>query len=404
MRIGDLRKAGHAPSLVAAFIHFEVSFMCWVLIGALGIAISEDLGLAPWAKGLAVGLPLVAGSIFRLIVGPAVDKRGPRIVGSITLAVTVVAVIGGWLVANSFLTLLLVGALLGVAGSSFAVALPLAGRAYEPRLRGLAMGIAGAGNSGTVVAALAAPRLAARIGWHGVFGLAAIPITVVLVLFVVLTRRTPSEAPASSSRLRDIWTARDARSLSGLYLITFGGFVGMVSFLPVYLRDVHSASPAWAATATAICAGAGSFLRPFGGLLADRLRGERVLPFVFGVAAIAMFGVATGPSAGVTVALLAVVVGSLGIGNGAVFQVVPRLFPQSIGAITGLVGAAGGLGGFLLPFGLGVVKSWTGSYSVGLSGFAFACLSGLLMLALASRRWHLVLPASERALVAEAVA
>src|SRR6266568_2679388 len=141
MNLRELKRAGHAPSLVAAFMHFEVSFMCWVLVGALGIAISSDLGLAPWAKGLAVGLPLVAGSIFRMIVGPAVDKRGPRPLGIATLAVTIVAVVAGWLIAHSLATLLLVGALLGVAGSSFAVALPLAGRAYEPRLRGLAMGI-----------------------------------------------------------------------------------------------------------------------------------------------------------------------------------------------------------------------------------------------------------------------
>jgi NNP family nitrate/nitrite transporter-like MFS transporter len=402
MKMSDLRRAGHAPSLVAAFTHFEVSFMCWVLIGALGIAISEDLGLAPWAKGLAVGLPLVAGSAFRLIVGPAVDRRGPRPVGVATLAVTIVAVLWGWLSAHSLPELLLVGVLLGVAGSSFAVALPLAGRAYDPKMRGLAMGIAGAGNSGTVVAALVAPRLAARIGWHGVLGVAAIPVALVLVGFVLLTRNTPSAAVGDSGRLRDVWTHRDARSLSALYLVTFGGFVGMISFLPVFLKDTYGVTPAWAAGATAICAGAGSILRPFGGLIADRVRGERVLPFVFAVAAAAMVGVATQPSRVAAVGLLAVAVGSLGVGNGAVFQVVPRLFPASIGSVTGLVGAAGGLGGFLLPFALGVTKSWTGAYTGGLVAFSVACLSGLIALAGARRRWSIGVVARGAALAADA--
>lgn len=387
MKMSELRRAGHAPSLVAAFAHFEVSFMCWVLIGALGIAISEDLGLAPWAKGLAVGVPLVAGSAFRLIVGPAVDRRGPRPVGAATLVVTIVAVLWGWLSATTLPELLAVGVLLGVAGSSFAVALPLAGRAYDPRVRGLAMGIAGAGNSGTVIAALLAPRLASRIGWHGVLGVAALPVALVLVAFLLLTRHTPSAAVAEGGHLRDVWTHRDARSLSVLYLVTFGGFVGMVSFLPVFLRDVYGVTPGWAAGATAICAGAGSFLRPFGGLIADRVRGERVLPFAFAIAAAAMLGVATQPGSIAAVVLLAITVGSLGVGNGAVFQVVPRLFPASIGAVTGLVGAAGGIGGFLLPFALGIARTWTGSYAGGLVAFAVACLSSSIALAAARRRW-----------------
>jgi MFS transporter, NNP family, nitrate/nitrite transporter len=387
--IGELRKTGHVPSLAAALMHFESSFMCWVLIGALGIAISTDLGLASWQKGLAVGVPLVAGSLFRLIVGPLADRRGPRVVGSITLACTVVALLFGAVRARTLPELLFLGVLLGVAGSSFAVALPLAGRAFEPRLRGLAMGIAGAGNSGTVIAALLAPRLAAKIGWHGVMGVAAVPVAVVLVAFAFLTRKTPPADVSSTGRLRDVWTSTDARSLSVLYLVTFGGFVGMVSFLPILLKDAYGASPNWAAGATAICAGAGSFLRPIGGTIADRIGGERVLPFVFAVATTALVGVAGGPSRHGAVLLFAITVGALGVGNGAVFQIVPRVFPKDMGAVTGLVGAAGGLGGFLLPFGLGVTKGWTGSYSAGLGAFAAICLFAALALATATRRWRL---------------
>ncbi len=390
MRLADLRRAGHTPSLIAAFLHFEVSFMCWVLIGALGIVISEDLGLAPWAKGLAVGVPLVAGSAFRLLVGPMADERGPRVVGAATLVITIMAAFWGWLGARSFGALLGLGLMLGVAGSSFAVALPLAGRAFEPRLRGLAMGIAGAGNSGTVVTALVAPRLAASVGWHGVFGLAALPLFLVLTVFVVLTRRTPGADPSPTQPLRSIWTSTDARYLSAIYLVTFGGFVGMVSFLPIFLRDVYGVSATWAATGTALCAGAGSLLRPVGGFVADRVGGERVLPPVLAIAAISVVVVAASPSAVAAVALLTAAIGALGAGNGAVFQIVPRRFPVHIGAVTGLVGAAGGLGGFLLPFGLGVTRSWTGSYAFGLAGLAVACMCGCLALLQAARRWRLV--------------
>jgi NNP family nitrate/nitrite transporter-like MFS transporter len=392
MRLADVRRAGHVPSLAAGLLHFEVSFMCWVLIGALGIGISEDLGLVPWQKGLAVGVPLVAGSLFRLIVGPAADRRGPRPVGSATLVLTAVAVMWGWMSARSLPELLGVGLLLGVAGSSFAVALPLAGRAFDPRFRGLAMGIAGAGNSGTVVAALGAPRLAAKVGWHGVMGLAVLPVIAVLAIFLLLTRNTPAAEATTSQPLRRLWTSSDARSLSLLYLVTFGGFVGMVSFLPILLRDVYGVSVTWAATATAVCAGAGSFLRPIGGFLADRVGGERVLPIVFAVAATAVLGVAGRPAPVAAVVLLTGAVGALGAGNGAVFQIVPRRFPLQMGAVTGLVGAAGGLGGFLLPFGLGVTRSWTGSYAAGLAVFAVACLCACAALLQATRRWRVVTP------------
>jgi MFS transporter, NNP family, nitrate/nitrite transporter len=390
MRLGHLRRAGHVPSLVAAFMHFEVSFMCWVLVGALGIAISEDLGLAPWEKGLVVGVPLVAGSLFRLVVGPAADRRGPRPVGAATLVLTLVALVWGWMSARSLGELLMVGLMLGVAGSSFAVALPLAGRAFEPKMRGLAMGIAGAGNSGTVVAALAAPRLASSVGWHGVMGLATLPVVAVLASFLLLTRRTPRADDGSAESVLAVWGSADARSLCWLYLVTFGGFVGMVSFLPILLRDAYGVSSTWAASATAICAGAGSLLRPIGGLVADRVGGERVLPFVFAVASTALLGVAGGPAPLGAVALLTVAVGALGAGNGAVFQIVPSRFPRGMGAVTGLIGAAGGLGGFLLPFGLGVTRGWTGSYAVGLFAFALACLCACGALVQASRRWRLV--------------
>ena len=171
MDLQALRRTGHAPSLVAALLHFDVSFMAWVLLGALGAYIGDDLGLSASAKGLMVAVPLLSAAFFRVLLGLLGDRYGPRRVGLLSMGVVVVALLAGWLGANSYGALLGVGVLLGVAGASFAIALPLASRHYPPKHQGLAMGIAGAGNSGTVLTTLAAPRIAE----HGAVGLRGEP-------------------------------------------------------------------------------------------------------------------------------------------------------------------------------------------------------------------------------------
>src|SRR6476619_3844417 len=183
MDFNALRRTGHAPSLVAALLHFDVSFMAWVLLGALGAYIGDELGLSASAKGLMVAVPLLSAAGFRVLLGLLGDRYGPRRTGLVSMGFVVIALLLGWRVADSFGALLGVGVLLGVAGASFAIALPLASRHYPPRHQGLAMGIAGAGNSGTVLTTLAAPRIAEQLGWHAVFGLALIPVTLVWVAF-----------------------------------------------------------------------------------------------------------------------------------------------------------------------------------------------------------------------------
>src|SRR5690349_15934887 len=176
MRIADLRRSGHAPSLGAALIHFDVSFMCWVLLGALGAYIAEDLALSPFEKGVVVAVPLLSAAGMRLVLGLLGDRLGPKRVGLVSMGLVTLPLLWGWLAAGSLPQVIGVGLLLGVAGASFAVALPLASRWYPPRLQGLAMGIAGAGNSGTVIATLAAPRIAEHTGWHAVMGMALVPV------------------------------------------------------------------------------------------------------------------------------------------------------------------------------------------------------------------------------------
>lgn len=379
------RQAGHTPSLAAALIHFDVSFLCWVLIGALGAYIASDLGLSSTQKGLMVAVPPLGGAAFRLLLGPLSDRVGIKRLGLITMSLTLVPLIWGATLATTYVQVLGVGLLLGVAGASFAVALPLASRWYPPEHQGLALGIAGAGNSGTVIAALAAPRLAEHVGWHGTFALAMIPVTLAWVAFAVLAKEPPrahSGPPAgggSLSLLRDV----DPRWLCAFYLVTFGGFVGLSGYLPIFFVDRFEVSKVAAGGFAALCAVAGSLLRPVGGALSDRFGGTRVLAAVLVVAGCLAAILATLPGLGITVALLFGVLGLLGMGNGAVFQLVGRRVPERVGAMTGLVGAAGGLGGFMLPFGFGWLASVTGTFTVGFGMIAGAI--GLAALAVYSR-------------------
>jgi NNP family nitrate/nitrite transporter-like MFS transporter len=377
------RQAGHTPSLAAALIHFDVSFLCWVLVGALGAYIASDLGLSATQKGLMVAVPPLGGAGFRLLLGPLSDRVGIKRLGLITLALTLVPLAWGATLASTYGQVLAVGLLLGVAGASFAVALPLASRWYPPEHQGLALGIAGAGNSGTVIAALAAPRLAEHVGWHGTFALAMVPVTLAWVAYALLAKEPPRTAAAPGggalSLLRDV----DPRWLCGFYLVSFGGFVGLSGYLPIFFVDRFALTKVTAGGFAALCAVAGSLLRPVGGALSDRLGGTRVLSAVLVVAGCLAAVLATLPALGVTVALLFGLLGVLGMGNGAVFQLVGRRVPERVGAMTGLVGAAGGLGGFLLPFAFGWLASSTGTFAAGFG--LLAAVAGMAALAVVGR-------------------
>jgi NNP family nitrate/nitrite transporter-like MFS transporter len=390
MRIQDFRRAGHTPSLVAALIHFDVSFMVWTILGALGIYIAEDLGLNAGQKGLLVATPLLAAAVARIALGILADRFGPKRVGSISMLIVLAPLLYGWLGADSFGQLLVVGALLGVAGGSFAVSLPLASRWFPPRYQGLAMGIAGAGNSGTVFCTLGAPRLAEHYGWQATLGIAAIPVALAFVAFVVLAKEPPP--PSRPLRGRDIaglLGERDTWRLCGFYAVTFGCFVGFASFLPILLHDQYGLTKLEAASATAVGAALGSFLRPLGGYLADRIGGTSVLAAVYGTAGALLLAVSTIPPLTAALVLFPLTMAAFGVGNGATFQLVGLRFKERIGVVTGLVGAAGGIGGFLLPFGLGSLHDAAGGYGVGLGivgGVALAALVGIVAVRAAWRR------------------
>src|SRR3954449_6086005 len=368
MRMSEFRRAGHTPSLVAALLHFDVSFAIWVILGALGAYIAEDLGLSAAEKGVLVAIPLLSAAVCRVTFGILADRFGPRRIGTISMSIAVLPLLWGWLGATTMNQMLGVGVLLGVAGASFAISLPLASRWYPPQHQGLAMGIAGAGNSGTVACALVAPRLAEHIGWHGVMGLAIIPAVLVLVAFRVLAKEPP--APVSRltvSAFLEMLGEADTWKLCGLYAVTFGGFVGLSSFLPIFFHDQYGLTKVDAASLAAIGGAAGSFVRPFGGHLADRFGGTRVLTFVYGVAAPLMLFLSSIPSLALAGIGFPLVMAALGLGNGATFQLVGLRFRARIAVVTGLVGAAGGLGGFVLPIALGSLHDRFGGYGAGLT-------------------------------------
>lgn len=385
----DFRNAGHGPSLVAALVHFDTSFMVWVLLGSLGAYVASELNLSAAQKGLMVALPPLGGAVFRLVLGSFAERYGLKRVGLCSLALTAVPLLWGWLAATTFAQVLAVGVLLGIAGASFVVALPLASRWYPPEHQGLAMGIAGAGNSGTIIAALAAPRLAEHVGWHAVFGLALLPVSLAWIAFALLAKEPPhlvAAAPVGFGVMARLVREADARWFCFLYLVTFGGFVGLANYLPIFFVYRFGLSKVTAASFAALCAAAGSLLRPLGGRLADVFDGTRVLRLVLLVVAGLGLGLALLPPLAVTVALLFVALGTFGIGNGAVFQVIPQRYGHRMAAITGLVGAAGGVGGFLLPFGLGRVAGATGSFAAGF--FGIAAIAAAAWLAIGPRLAH----------------
>jgi NNP family nitrate/nitrite transporter-like MFS transporter len=277
-----------------------------------------------------------------------------------------------------------------MAGASFAVALPLASRWYPLQHQGTALGIAGAGNSGTVLASFFAPGLAVAFGWNNVLGLVAIPLAIVLVLYACYAKDAPNRPPAKSfGDYMGILRTADAWWLMLLYSVTFGGFVGLGSSLPIYYNDQYGLTPVLAGYATAGCVFAGSLLRPVGGAIADRIGGVRTLSTMYLIAAFAFIVVSFGlPHLSLAIVAFMIGMGALGMGNGAVFQLVPQRFGREIGIMTGLIGMMGGVGGFYLASSLGYSKQFTGNYQAGFLVFAILALGAFAGLNVVKRRWR----------------
>ena len=384
-------KAGHTPTLLSSFLYFDLSFMVWVLLGPLAVQMATDLHLTPAQKGLMVATPVLAGALLRIVMGVLVDQIKPKKAGIIGQIIVISSLLIAWLHGiQTFQHALMLGIGLGFAGAAFAVALPLASRWYPPEHQGTALGIAGAGNSGTVFAALFAPSLAVAYGWNNVFGLALIPLGIAFAVYLIFAKDSPDTPAAKSlSQYMAILKDKDAWWFMFFYSVTFGGFVGLASSLTIYFNDLYSLGPVVAGYCTAACVFAGSLVRPIGGMIADRIGGIRTLLVIYAIASVLLVVMSFGqPTYQLALAIIIPVMAVLGMGNGAVFQLVPQRFRKEIGVMTGLVGMAGGVGGFYLAASLGYIKQATGTYQIGILIFAGLALLAMIGLSGVKTRWR----------------
>ena len=326
-------KSGHTPTLLSAFFYFDMAFMVWVLLGPLGVQIAAELHLSPGQKGLMVAIPILSGALLRVASGILVDRLKPKLAGTLCQLVILAVLVATWLLGvHSYGQVLALGVMLGVARTYKAKTLPLASRWYPPEYQGIALGIAGAGNSGTVFAALFAPWLAQRYGWTNVFGLAAIPVAVAFVTYQICARNAPNQPPPKGLvEYLAVLRSGDAWWFMFFYAVTFGGFSGLASSLVIYFNAEYGLSPVVAGYFTAACVFAGSMMRPVGGALADRVGGISALTALY-TAAAAMLVIASFHLPQAWMALAVFVAGMLafGMGNGSVFQLVPQRFPLSV--------------------------------------------------------------------------
>jgi NNP family nitrate/nitrite transporter-like MFS transporter len=389
-----LPSGGHlvkrAPAtLFASFLHFDVSFMIWVILGPLALFIAKDLDLSIAQKAFLVSIPPLGGAFFRIILGYLSDRFGAKITGVCSMGITLLPLVLGWLAGYSYGMMLGVGFLLGIAGASFAVSLPLASRWFPPQQQGLAMGIAGAGNSGTVLSTLFAPQIAAHVGWHATMGLATIPVLITFGIFSLMASDSPTHpAPKKIGDYAAVLKQPDTWWFCFFYSITFGGFLALVSYLAIFFNTAYGVDKVSVGVLVAIASLFGSVLRPVGGYIADKLGGVGELRIVYVVFALLAIGIAMAPPLGVCDALVFLAAGALGMGNGAVFQIVPQRFGAEIGVITGIVGAAGGIGGFYLPNMLGLLRASTGTFASGFYTFAALALVGAIAITLIGRSWN----------------
>lgn len=355
---------------------FAVCFAIFGSISALMPMLRKSMHLDPVQVSIALAVPVLLGSLGRIPLGMLADRIGGRQVFAAVMICSILAATAmGWV--NSYAMLVTVGFFVGIALASFSVGVAFVSRWYPPERQGTSLGIYGAGNAGQSLAAFGAPLIAAAIGIRWGFWFFALLTLAWLLLWLALSKNPVAARPQSvAEALRPL---KESKSwvLSLYYFLTFGGFVAMALYLPTFLTDLFKLTPQDAGMRTAGFVVLATVMRPIGGSLADRFGGETILFFVFPFTAV-MAVLMAGPAWMVTFTAGALgMAAAIGVGNGAVFKLVPQYFPKTVGSVTGLVGAAGGLGGFFPPLLLGFVRKQTGSFSIGfglLSLFALICL------------------------------
>ena len=375
---------GRNLALALATLGFAVNFWAWSLLSPLAPRYQELLGLSPLAVSVMVAVPVIVGSLGRIPLGALTDNYGGRIVFALLSFVTIVPVVF-LAFASAYPALLLGGLVLGLGGASFAVGVPFVSAWFPPERRGFALGVYGMGNIGSAISGFLTPRIASSVGRPWAFLIVAVALAAVGLAFLVAGRDAPNRPRATQPFLSRFLAAARlpiARDLAVLYAITFGGFVAFGVYLPTFLKTVYGLGTTDAASRAAGFVVLATLARPVGGWLSDRVSGIKVLQWALGVVAAGAVVTAFQPQIVLaTVAFLAMAA-ALGLGNGAVFALVGTGVPAaSVGSVTGLVGAAGGLGGFLPPIVMGLVYQATGDYAIGLMLLSDVALAGLVFAA-----------------------
>jgi NNP family nitrate/nitrite transporter-like MFS transporter len=382
-------RSGHWPTLAASFLYFDFTFAIWVLNGAMAPFISETFGLNAAQKGFMVSVPIIAGALMRFPLGVLSQYIGRKNAALVEMGLIILALLYGFLFVHTHNDVLAMGVLLGIAGGSFGVALSLGSGWFPPQYKGLAMGIAGAGNSGTVLAVLFAPPLAMQYGWTTVYGLAAVTMLLPMVVMWFAAKEPPDREAHLSLRdhlacLRE----KDGWAFSLIYVVTFGGFIGLASFLPSYFYDQFHVTKVQAGQLTMLATLMGSAVRVVGGHVSDRIGGIHALTGVLllSAATLVCCGLA-GTSVALTTILFMVCFAALGAGNGALFQLVPLRWPLTTAVAGSMIGEVGALGGGLIPNAMGQSKQWTGGYLWGFVACAALALAMLVVLRVMQGRW-----------------
>lgn len=380
---------GATKNLIVATWAFLISFWAWNIIGPLGVQYAADLELSTQSKALLVAMPVLVGSVGRILSGALTDRFGGRLMFPALMLVSVPFVLAvGWAgLMGSYLGLLVVGFFLGIAGTTFAVGVPFVNAWHDKSRRGFASGVFGIGMGGTALSAFLTPRF---VGWFGYLQthviVAAVLAASAVVAWLVL-RDAPGWRPNRDPVIPKMVTAIQLPvtwQLSMLYAVVFGGFVAFSTYLPTYLNDVYTFDLTQAGTRTAGFAIAAVVARPIGGILADRIGPKRVT--VSSMAGAAVFAIVIAlrlppeVPAGLGFVLMALF---LGLGTGGVFAWVAELSPpERVGSVTGMVGAAGGLGGYFPPLVMGATYNAVGQgYTLGLALlFVVAVLAALFAL------------------------
>ena len=381
-----------ALMLALATVGFAVNFWAWALLSPLGPLFKDDLGLSAFQQALLVAVPVVVGSLGRIPVGALTDRFGGRVMFPLVSAVTIVPVLFLGLAGHASLAALLVGGFfLGIGGTAFAVGVPFVNSWFPPKRRGLAIGVFGAGMGGTAISALTTVRLVDTAGVATPFVITAGVLALYAVVAYLLLRDAPGRVVPTESlarRLADTARLPITWQASALYAVAFGGYVAFSVYLPAYLKTAYGLTQADAANRMAGFVILAVLMRPVGGWLSDRIGPARVLAAVFTVvvagAAVAAFTPGLMPLG--TVAFLSMAA-ALGAGSGAVFALVALLAPGTkVGSVTGIVGAAGGLGGFVPPLVMGALYGMLGSYALGLAALAVVATAALAFTATVVRR------------------